>query len=104
MSQEKYNSCAYRAVTFKEAARLLRERYFPESNTPPELPCDAAFRASHSVPSEIIQEVLISLQRAAKQNEEEMMHYKLAEIQNDEIQSLTGSETGKKRGRPKNAR
>jgi hypothetical protein len=92
MNIDKYNKAAYRAVVWKEAARLLRERYFPEGAPAPELICNDVFRAPREVPSEIIQEVLLILHKAGRSEEDAMLRFRLEEMSDDQIKSLTDEE------------
>jgi len=85
----KYNISAYKMVVFQEAARLLREKYFPEEGESPELLCDAVFRAPREVPSDIIQQVIVALHRAEKAEELMMGRFKLEEMRDEEFKNFT---------------
>jgi hypothetical protein len=88
MNTDKYNKAAYRLTVWKEAARLLREAYFPEEGSPPDLMCDQVFRAPREVPTEVIQEVLVALNKAERSEETAMMKFRLEEMTDDQVRTL----------------
>lgn len=89
MNPDKYNNAAYRKVAWKEAARLLRETYFPESGSAPPLVSDEVFRAPREVPSFILQEVLVALNKAERAEETAMTRFMLEEISDDKVATLS---------------
>lgn len=89
MNTDKYNKAAYKLTVYKEAARLLREMYFPEGRESPDLFCDQVFRASREVPSEIFQEVIVELHKAERSEEMAMMKFRLEEKTDDEVRTLS---------------
>jgi hypothetical protein len=114
MSLERYNKAAYRRAVWREAARLLRERCFPEGGMASDLSCNDVFRVPREVPSEIVQEVLLALDKAELDEEATMQRFKLAEVREEEVRKITKGATGgtskqpplplaRKRGRPPKA-
>jgi hypothetical protein len=100
---DRYNRSAYKRTVWKEAARLLREMYFPETGPRPELFCDEVFRAPRVVPQEIIQEIIVILHKAERSEEESMTKFRMEEMRDDEVRSLTESAEGVREGKRKAA-
>lgn len=105
MSIDRYNKAAYRRAIWKEAARLLRERCFPEDGIATDLFCDDTFRAPREVPSEIIQEVLLALSKAELDEQGVMQRFKLGEAEEvrcltKEVENVPEQPPARKRGRP----
>ena len=90
MNLEKYNYAAYRAAVWREAAALLRGRFFPENgSTPTPIESTTVFRVAKEVPQEVIQDVVLALDRAAMDDERTTQQFGLAEKTDDEIKHLT---------------
>jgi hypothetical protein len=89
---DSYNHAAYRHTVWKEAARLLRERYFPEDGSPHVLISEHVFRVSKEVPGEVIQEVLLALHKAERTDENLMSHFNLAEKKDGNVKDLTAED------------
>jgi hypothetical protein len=88
---DRYNRAAYKKTVWREAARLLREALFPEVGPRQPLLCDEVFRAPREVPSEIVQEVLVALHKAERNEDESMTRYRLEEMRDDKVEQLTES-------------
>jgi hypothetical protein len=101
MNNNKYNLSAYKMTVFQEAARLLREKYFPDDGQAPPLICDVIFRAPREVPTEVIQQVIIALHRAEKSEEEMMSRFRLEEMRDEEIKNLAEVQEAAKEVSPK---